>query len=106
MLESCLASTTGLRSGSTRMPVPSLMRFVRAAIAVRRVSESMIGKVRIDAEQDVIPDPERIEAELLHPHAVVDQRLRVGHLGIRGEVARGDAERAARSYDALVDGEC
>ena len=26
------------------MPVPSLMRFVRAAIAVSSVSESMIGK--------------------------------------------------------------
>ena len=30
---SCFASTTGLRSGSTRMPVPSLMLLVRAAIA-------------------------------------------------------------------------
>ena len=44
MLESCLASATGLRSGSTRMPVPSLILLVRAAIAVRMVSESMIGK--------------------------------------------------------------
>ena len=95
MLESCFASTTGLRSGSTRMPVPSLILLVRAAIAVSSVSESMIGKVRIDAEQDVIPDPERVEAELLHPDAVVDQRLGVRHFRIGGEVARGDAERVA-----------
>ena len=33
MLASCFASSTGLRSGSTRMPVPSLMRLVRAATA-------------------------------------------------------------------------
>ena len=44
MLDSCLASTTGLRSGSTRMPVPSLILLVRAAMAVSSVSESMIGK--------------------------------------------------------------
>ena len=44
MLASCLASTTGLRSGSTRMPVPSLIFLVRAAIAVSSVSDSMIGK--------------------------------------------------------------
>ena len=44
MLESCFASTTGLRSGSTRTPVPSLMRSVRAAMPVSTVSESTIGK--------------------------------------------------------------
>ena len=45
MLASSLASTTGLRSGSTRTPVPSLIVRVRAAIAVSMVSESMIGKL-------------------------------------------------------------
>ena len=44
MLASCLARITGLRIGSTRMPVPSLILFVRAAMAVRSVSDSMIGK--------------------------------------------------------------
>ena len=44
MLASCLARTTGLRSGRTRMPVPSLIVFVRAAMAVSSVSDSMIGK--------------------------------------------------------------
>ena len=44
MLESCLASVTGLRSGSTRIPVASLIFFVRAAIAVSSVSESKTGK--------------------------------------------------------------
>ena len=44
MLESCLASTTGLRDGSTRMPVPSRMVSVRAATAVSTDSESRIGK--------------------------------------------------------------
>ena len=44
MLASCFARITGLRSGSTRMPVPSLIFFVRAAIAVSSVSDSMIGK--------------------------------------------------------------
>jgi hypothetical protein len=45
MLDSCLASVTGLRRGKTRMPVPIFNRFVRAAIPVRAVSESIIGKL-------------------------------------------------------------
>src|SRR5947209_16266168 len=53
-------------------------------------------KARLDPEQDVIPDPDRIEAEFLHPHAVVDELLGVRHLRIGGEIARGDAERAAQ----------
>ena len=44
MLESCLASVTGLRRGRTRTPVPTFKRLVRAAIPVSTVSESMIGK--------------------------------------------------------------
>ena len=44
MLESCLASVTGLRRGRTRTPVPIFKRLVRAAIPVSAVSESMIGK--------------------------------------------------------------
>ena len=43
-LESCLASTTGLRDGRTRMPVPMRISVVRAATAVSTVSESRIGK--------------------------------------------------------------
>ena len=43
MLEICLASTTGLRSGSTRIPVPSLIVVVRAATAVSSDRASMIG---------------------------------------------------------------
>ena len=74
------------------MPVPSLIVFVRAAMAVSSVSDSMIGKFGCDAEQHVIPDPERVEAELLHLHAVLDQRVGVRHFRIRGEVARGDPE--------------
>ena len=45
MLDSCFASVTGLRRGNTRMPVPSLMRVVRAAMPVSTVRESMIGKL-------------------------------------------------------------
>ena len=93
MVASSLARITGLRIGSTRMPVPILILVVRAAIAVRMVSDSMDREVRLDAEQDVVPHPQRLEAQLLHAHAVVDQRLRVRHLRIRGEVAHGDAER-------------
>ena len=54
------------------MPVPSLIFLVRAAIAVSSVSNSMMGKFGLDAEQNVIPHPERIESELLHLHAVFD----------------------------------
>ena len=43
-LANSLANTTGLRKGSTRTPVPSLIRLVRAASAVNRVSESSTGK--------------------------------------------------------------
>ena len=44
MHASCLARMTGLRIGSTRMPVPSLIFLVRAAMAVSSVKDSMIGK--------------------------------------------------------------
>ena len=44
MHASCLARITGLRIGSTRMPVPSFILLVRAAIAVSSVKDSMIGK--------------------------------------------------------------
>ena len=44
MVASSLASSTGLRIGSTRMPVPILILVVRAAIAVRMISASWIGK--------------------------------------------------------------
>ena len=40
MVASSLASSTGLRSGMTRMPVPILMRDVRAATAVSISSAS------------------------------------------------------------------
>ena len=49
-------------------------------------------EVRLDAEQDVVPRPQRLVAQLLHAHAVLDQRLRARHLRILGEVAHGDAE--------------
>ena len=49
-------------------------------------------EVRLDAEQDVVPRPQRLVAQLLHAHAVVDQRLRARHLRILGEVAHRDAE--------------
>ena len=45
MHASCLARMTGLRIGSTRMPVPSFTFLVRAAIAVSSVKNSMIGKL-------------------------------------------------------------
>ena len=43
-LDSSFASTTGLRSGKTSTPVPSLIFVVCAATALSRVSESMTGK--------------------------------------------------------------
>ena len=43
-LPSALAATTGLRSGSTSTPVPSLIRRVRAATAPSMVIESRMGK--------------------------------------------------------------
>src|SRR6266849_2761179 len=43
-LASSLASTTGLRNGSTSTPVPSLILVVRAATAASKVSESRTGK--------------------------------------------------------------
>ena len=43
-LPSALAATTGLRSGSTRTPVPSLIVRVRAATAPSMVMESTMGK--------------------------------------------------------------
>ena len=49
-------------------------------------------KVRLDPEQDVIPDPQRVEAELFHPDPVFDQRLGVRHLRIGGEILHRDAE--------------
>src|SRR5262245_27185944 len=45
MHASRLARITGLRIGSTRMPVPSLILLVRAAMAVSRVKDAMIGKL-------------------------------------------------------------
>ncbi len=42
-LDNSLASTTGLRSGKTKTPVPSLILLVRAATALNRVSESITG---------------------------------------------------------------
>ena len=45
MVASSLARITGLRIGITRMPVPTLILVVRAAIAVRIVSASWIGKL-------------------------------------------------------------
>ena len=49
-------------------------------------------EVGIDAEQNVVPGPDRLVAQLLHAHAVVDQRPRARHLRVLGEVAHGDAE--------------
>ena len=40
MVASSFASSTGLRTGITRMPVPTLILVVRAAIAVRMISAS------------------------------------------------------------------
>jgi hypothetical protein len=55
-------------------------------------------KVRLDAEQDVIPHPKRIEAHLLHFDAVFDQRLDVRHFRIGGEIWHGDAEGSAQRH--------
>jgi len=44
MVASSFASSTGLRIGSTRMPVPILILVVRAATAVRIASDSWMGK--------------------------------------------------------------
>src|SRR5262249_47101865 len=101
MLASCLARMTGLRIGSTRMPVPSLSFLVRAAIEVRGVRDSVggekrqgldDGKVGPTAEQNVSPPPDRAKPGLFHPHAVFDQCLGVRHLGIGGEILHRDAE--------------
>ena len=64
---SCFASTTGLRSGSTRMPVPSLIRLRARSDGGEQRQRIDDRKIRLDPEQDVVPDPERVEAELLHP---------------------------------------
>ena len=93
MLESCLASVTGLRRGRTRTPVPIFKRLVRAAMPVSTVSELMIGKVRLNAKQYVVPYPDRVVAELLDADAILDELFRVGHFRIGGEIARGDAKR-------------
>ena len=55
------------------------------------------GEMRLDAEEDVVPHPERIEAELLHPHTVLDERRRVRQLGKGGEVPHGDSEGVRES---------
>ena len=94
MLESCFASTTGLRRGKNEDAGPEL-DLVRARGDRRQQRERIDDrKVGIDAEQDVIPDPQRIEAELLHPHAVVHQCPCVRQGGVGREVACGDAERS------------
>src|SRR5262249_11165345 len=49
-------------------------------------------KVRLDAEQDMIPHPKRVEAEMLHSHSVLDQRFDVRHLRIGGEIWHRGAE--------------
>ena len=57
-------------------------------------------EIWLDAEQHMIPHPDRIVAELLDPDAVFDQLLCVGHLRIGGEIARGDAERLGEALHA------
>jgi hypothetical protein len=56
-------------------------------------------KVRTDAEEDVIPHPQRVEAKLLHPHAVVHERLCVRQGGVGGEVACGDPESSCQAHN-------
>src|SRR6476660_6297040 len=45
----------------------------------------------------MIPDPQRIESELLHLHAVLDQLTDIRHFRIGGKVADSNAEGAAQS---------
>ena len=50
------------------------------------------GEGRLDAEQDVVPGPERLEAEGLRPLGIGVERLHVGHLAGADEVAYGESE--------------
>ena len=52
--------------------------------------------MRLDAEKNVIPDPERVVTQLLDTHAVIDQRLGIRHFGIGRKVARGDTVRVGQ----------
>ena len=58
-------------------------------------------KVRLDPEQHVIPDPERIVAELLSLYAVLDEAASIGHLRVCGEIARGNAVSAIETGHRL-----
>ncbi len=49
--------------------------------------------MRINAEENVVPDPKRVITKLFNTHTIVDQRLGVWKLQPGGEVARGDTER-------------
>src|SRR5262249_35311497 len=49
-------------------------------------------KARVDAEQDVVPGPQRFVAQFLCADAVFDQLLRAWHLRMPREIAHCDAE--------------
>ena len=69
-LPRALAATAGLRSGSTSTPVPSLIVDVRAGDGVERADGVQDGEGGLDAEEHVIPRPQRLEAERLGPRGV------------------------------------
>ena len=97
MVASSLARITGLRIGM-HQDAGADLDLGGAGGDRRQDGQRLVDReVGIDAEQDVVPGPDRLVAQLLHPHAVVDQRLRARHLRILGEVAHGDAEHGLLS---------
>ena len=91
-LPSAFAATTGLRSGSTSTPVPSLMRRGARGDGAERGDRVEDRERRLHAEQDVVPRPERLEAERLGALRVGVERVDVRDLARADEVADREAD--------------
>ena len=105
MLESCLASVTGIAEGQHEDAGADLETARARGDAGQNGKGINNRKIRFDAEQNMVPNPDRIVTELLDLDAIVDERLCVRHFWIGGEVPRGDRQKSWRDSSSVFSPE-